>query len=104
MLALRRLLHGLDARAGSAAPPQTAQAVCAGELSLAHAQVLAQEPRNLPDHLTAQAEPTLEAARRLDPPQLRRAVAPWATISTTRLPRHRRPIQHACRGNPHRLR
>jgi Domain of unknown function (DUF222) len=54
----------------------TGQAVCAGEVSPAHAQVLAQETRHLPDHLAAQAEPMLVAtARRLDPPRLRRAAA-----------------------------
>jgi Domain of unknown function (DUF222) len=54
----------------------TAQAVAAGELSPAHAQVLAAGTHDLPDHLAADAEPVLvAAARRLDPPRLRRAVA-----------------------------
>ena len=53
----------------------TAQALAAGELSPAHAQVLAHGTHDLPDHLAAEAEPVLvEAARRLDPPRLRRVV------------------------------
>jgi hypothetical protein len=55
---------------------QTGQAVAAGELSPAHASVLAHGTHDLPDHVAAEAEPVLpEAARRLDPPRLRRAVA-----------------------------
>jgi Domain of unknown function (DUF222) len=54
----------------------TAQALAAGELSPAHAQVLAHGTHDLPDHTTADAEPVLvAAARRLDPPRLRRVVA-----------------------------
>jgi hypothetical protein len=55
---------------------QTAQALAEGELSPAHAQVLAAGTHDLPDHLAADAEPVLlEAARRLDPPRLRRVTA-----------------------------
>jgi Domain of unknown function (DUF222)/HNH endonuclease len=54
----------------------TAQALIGGELSPAHAQVLAHSTQELPAQVTAEAEPVLlAAARRLDPPQLRRAVA-----------------------------
>jgi hypothetical protein len=53
----------------------TAQALADGELSPAHAQVLAAGTHDLPAHLAADAEPVLlEAARRLDPPRLRRAI------------------------------
>jgi Domain of unknown function (DUF222)/HNH endonuclease len=53
----------------------TAQALAAGELSAAHAAVLAAGTADLPAHTTMQAEPVLlEAARRLDPPRLRRVV------------------------------
>src|ERR671910_626027 len=46
----------------------TAQAVCDGELSPAHAQVLATGTHPLPDQVTVEAEPVLvEAARRLAP-------------------------------------
>jgi hypothetical protein len=51
----------------------TAQAVTEGQLSPAHASVLAAGTHDLPAHTPAEAEPVLvEAARRLDPPRLRR--------------------------------
>src|SRR5215207_559877 len=51
----------------------TAQALTSGELSVAHAQVVAHGTRPLPDQVTVEAEPVLvEAARRLDPTRLRR--------------------------------
>ena len=54
---------------------QTGQALAAGELSPAHAQVLAAGIHDLADHLAAAAEPVLvEAARRLDPPRLRQVI------------------------------
>jgi hypothetical protein len=54
---------------------QTARALISGELSPAHAGVLAHGTRDLPDHVTAEAEPVLvEAAGRLDPPRLRRVL------------------------------
>jgi Domain of unknown function (DUF222) len=54
----------------------TAQALVSGQLSPAHARVLAQGTHQLPDHVAAEAEPVLvEAATRLDPPLLRQAVA-----------------------------
>src|SRR5215218_5058986 len=47
----------------------TATALAAGELSAAHAAVLANGTADLPAHTAAEAEPVLlEAARRLDPP------------------------------------
>jgi hypothetical protein len=54
----------------------TAQAVAAGNISPAHASVLAAGTHDLPDHTTTDAEPVLlDAARRLDPPRLRRVIA-----------------------------
>jgi hypothetical protein len=54
----------------------TAQALVEGELSPAYDAVLAAGTQDLPHHVTAEAEPVLvAAARRLDPPRLRRAVA-----------------------------
>jgi Domain of unknown function (DUF222)/HNH endonuclease len=54
----------------------TAQALTDGDISPAHAQVLAHGTHELPDHVTVEAEPVLlEAARRLDPARLRRAIA-----------------------------
>jgi hypothetical protein len=53
----------------------TAQALAAGEVSPAHAAVLAHGTGDLPVATTAEAEPVLlEAARRLDPRRLRRVV------------------------------
>jgi hypothetical protein len=53
----------------------TAQALNDGELSVAHASVLAHGTHPLPDQVTVEAEPVLvEAARRLDPGQLRRVM------------------------------
>jgi hypothetical protein len=53
----------------------TAQALTSGELSPAHAGVLAHGTQTLPEHVTTEAEPVLvEAARRLDPPRLRRVL------------------------------
>jgi hypothetical protein len=55
---------------------RTAQALCAGEISAAHASALAHGTHDLPTQVAAEAEPVLvAAARRLDPPRLRRAVA-----------------------------
>ena len=54
---------------------QTGQALAAGELSPSHASVLAHSTHDLPPHVTGEVEPVLvEAARRLDPPRLRRAI------------------------------
>jgi Domain of unknown function (DUF222) len=54
----------------------TGQALVDGEMSLAHAQVLAHGTHDLADHVAVEAEPVLlEAARRLDPARLRQAVA-----------------------------
>ena len=61
---------------------QTGQALLAGELSLAHAQVLASGTQDLPAHTTAEAEPVLvEAARRLDPLRLRRVVGQLGRVA-----------------------
>jgi hypothetical protein len=54
---------------------ETADALPSGQISPAHARVLAHGTRQLPDHVAADAEPVLvEAAARLDPPLLRQAV------------------------------
>jgi Domain of unknown function (DUF222) len=53
----------------------TAEALTAGAISAAHAQVLAAGTQALPDHRAVEAEPVLvDAARRLDPPRLRRVI------------------------------
>ena len=54
----------------------SAAALITGQLSPAHAAVLAAGTSDLPHHTTIDAEPVLlEAARRLDPPRLRRVLA-----------------------------
>jgi hypothetical protein len=69
----------------------TAQALVDGELSLAHAQVLAHSTQDLPDQTAAEAEPVLvEAARRLDPPRLRRVIAHLRLVADPRGCRHPR--------------
>ena len=61
---------------------RTAEALCDGEVSVAHAAVLAHGTHDLPDHAAAEAEPVLvEAARRLDSPQLRQAVAHLRSVA-----------------------
>ncbi|HEY2957891.1 MAG TPA: DUF222 domain-containing protein [Actinomycetota bacterium] len=53
--------------------PQTAAALAAGEVSYQHAAALAEATHDLPPTRVAEAEPVLvDAARRLDPPSLRR--------------------------------
>jgi hypothetical protein len=55
--------------------PETAKALTAGEISVAHAQVVAHGTHDLPTQVTIEAEPVLlESARRLDPPRLRQVV------------------------------
>ena len=54
---------------------KTAEALCDGELSAAHASALAHGTQELPTQVAAEAEAVLvEAARRLDPPRLRRVL------------------------------
>ena len=61
------------ARALFAGPlPRTGQALTAGDITPAHASVLAVGTQELPPQVTAEADPLLvEAARRLDPARLR---------------------------------
>src|SRR4029453_15179809 len=55
--------------------PASGAALCAGELSAAHAEVLAARPLPAPNPAIHDAEPTLlDAARRLDPSGLRQVV------------------------------
>jgi hypothetical protein len=81
----RRLRMGAGAAAGLVRTARalyrgpltgTAEALAEGAISPAHAQVLAHGTHDVPAHVAAEAEPVLvAAARRLDPPRLRRAVA-----------------------------
>jgi Domain of unknown function (DUF222) len=78
---------------------QTGRALTAGELSPAHAQVLAHGTGDLPAHTAAEAEPVLlEAARRLDPPQLRRAVAHLRWVADPDTAERQAQRRHARRG------
>ena len=61
---------------------RTAEALVAGELSVAHARVLADGTHDLAPRVAAEAEPVLvELAGRLDPPHLRRAVAQLCQVA-----------------------
>jgi hypothetical protein len=56
--------------------PETAAALCAGEISPAHAQAIADGTHQLAEHLKLEAEPILvQTARRVDPPRVRQAAA-----------------------------
>src|SRR4029453_13601790 len=77
----------------------TAKALTNGELSPAHAQVLAAGTHDLPAHLAADAEPVLvEAARRLDPPRLRRVLAHLRLVADPDTAQDRLQRQHQQRG------
>ncbi len=77
----------------------TAQALVHGELSVAHAAVLAAGTHDLPPHTTVEAEPVLvEAARRLDPPRLRRAVGHLRQVIDPETADADRQHQHGQRG------
>src|SRR5215207_8599658 len=77
----------------------TAQALTDGELSAAHAQVVAHGTRPLPDQVTMQAEAVLvEAARRLDPPRLRRLLGHLLQLAHPDGTDRDRERRHARRG------
>ena len=77
----------------------TGQAVCAGEVSPAHAQVLATATKDLPDQVTGEAEPVLlELAGRLDPTGLRRAVAHLVLVADPDGAEQQRERRHGRRG------
>ena len=77
----------------------TAQALAEGTISPAHAQVLAHGTHDLPAHLAAEAEPVLvEAARRLDPPRLRRVVAHLRLVADPDTADDQAEQQHQRRG------
>ena len=77
----------------------TAQAVCDGAISVAHAEVVAQGTQTLPDHVTVEAEPVLvQAARRLDPGRLRRLLGHLLQIADPDGADRDRERRHARRG------
>ncbi|HEX2157889.1 MAG TPA: DUF222 domain-containing protein [Actinomycetes bacterium] len=78
---------------------RTAQALCAGELSVAHAAVVASGTSDLPNHTAAEADPVLvEAARRLDPPRLRRVIAHLRLVADPDGADHTAERRHQRRG------
>src|ERR687897_3713140 len=78
---------------------ETALALTGGELSVAHAQVLAAGTHPLPDQVTIQAEPVLvEAARRLDPTRLRRLLGHLLQLADPNSADRDRERRHARRG------
>jgi hypothetical protein len=93
LTALAIAVHGL-----------AAQALTDGAISPAHANVLAVGTHDLPAHLTTDAEPVLlDAARRLDPPRLRRVLAHLRLVAdpdTATSQAQRRPQQRACGSRP----
>jgi hypothetical protein len=77
----------------------TARALAAGELSVGHAAVLAGGTQHLPTATVADAEPVLlEAARRLDPPRLRRLVAHLREVANPDAADEQTQRQHERRG------
>jgi hypothetical protein len=77
----------------------TGQALVEGELSLAHAQVLAAGTHELPDQVAREAEPVLlDAARRLDPPRLRQAITHLRLVADPDGADRRAERQHQQRG------
>jgi hypothetical protein len=66
-----------------------------GDLSAAHAAVLAAGTQDLPLHVTAEAEPVLvDAARRLDPPRLRRLLGHLRLVADPQSERDRAERRH----------
>jgi hypothetical protein len=79
--------------------PETAAALCAGEISPAHAKVVADGTQDLPDHVKLAAEPVLlEAAHRLDPPLLRQAVGYLVAVADPDGADQRAERRHGRRG------
>jgi len=77
----------------------TARALAAGEISSAHAAVLARGIQDLRPRTTVEAEPVLlDAARRLDPPRLRRVVAHLCDVAEPEAADARAQRQHDQRG------
>jgi Domain of unknown function (DUF222)/HNH endonuclease len=77
----------------------TARALTAGDISPAHAQVLAHGTTDLPAHTAAEAEPVLlEAARRLDPPRLRRVLGHLRDVADPDGAQGRAERRHQRRG------
>jgi hypothetical protein len=78
---------------------QTAKALTDGQLSPAHASVLAHGTYDLPHQVTAEAEPVLvEAARRLDPARLRQVIGHLREVIDPDTSASQAERRHARRG------
>jgi hypothetical protein len=79
--------------------PGTAQALADGELSYLHAAALTRATQHLPATTTAAAEPVLlEAARRLDPPRLRKVVGHLGEVADPDAAEQQAQRRHDRRG------
>jgi hypothetical protein len=77
----------------------TAQALAAGEISYAHAVALTRATQELPSQTVAAAEPVLlEAARRLDPPGLRKVVGHLCEVADPDTAEQQTQRRHERRG------
>jgi hypothetical protein len=77
----------------------TAAALTGGELSVAHARVLAHGTQELPEEVTVAAEPVLvEAAAGLDPPRLRRVLGHLCLVADPDAADRAGEVRHARRG------
>src|SRR5918996_6306385 len=77
----------------------TATALTDGVISPAHASVVAAGTQDLPAHTAVEAEPVLlEAARRLDPPRLRRVLGHLQLVADPDGERDRTERRHQQRG------
>jgi hypothetical protein len=77
----------------------TAQALTSGDISVAHASVLAHGTQDLPEHVASEAEPVLiEAACRLDPPRLRRVLGHLQLVADPDGADHQAERRHQRRG------
>jgi Domain of unknown function (DUF222)/HNH endonuclease len=78
---------------------ETAQALAAGELSYQHAAALTRATQDLPGQTVAAAEPVLlEAARRLDPPRLRKVVGHLCEVADPAAAEQQALRRHERRG------
>jgi uncharacterized protein DUF222 len=103
-----RLRLGADAASGAVRTARalfrgplaaTAQALTDGDITAAHARVLAQGTKDLPQHVAAEAEPVpLEAAGRLDPPRLRRVLGHLQLVADPDGAKHDNDRRHQRRG------
>jgi hypothetical protein len=79
--------------------PGTAQALADGDISYLHAAALTRATQHLPAATTAAAEPVLlEAARRLDPPRLRKVVGHLCEVADPDAAEQQAQRRHDRRG------